>query len=70
MPVWSLAVRAGHWALAACVLMCLWLYQGGPWHERLGYAALGLAVWRVTLGLTTHSLQLRFSRFARGPAAT
>ena len=70
VPVWSAAVRAGHWALAACVLACLWLYEGGSWHERLGYAALALALWRVVLGLTTSTLHLRFTAFVNGPAVT
>ena len=68
--VWPLALRLFHWSLAACVLGCLWLSSGGPWHERLGYGALALALWRVGLGLLTHRPQLRFSRFVFGPAAT
>ena len=70
VPVWSAAVRAGHWALAACVLACLWLYEGGNWHERLGYAALALALWRVALGLTTSTLHLRFTAFVSGLTVT
>ena len=70
VPVWSAAIRAGHWALAACVLASLWLYEGGAWHERLGYAALALATWRVVLGLTTRTLHLRFANFVNGPTAT
>ena len=77
VPVWNWAVRLSHWALAGSVLACLWLYEGGPWHERLGTIALVLALWRggVALGLggragTPH---LRFGGpggFVRGPAAT
>ena len=70
VPVWSVAVRAGHWALAACVLACLWLYEGGTWHERLGYAALALAIWRVALGLASPAAHLRFAVFVSGPRAT
>jgi cytochrome b len=63
-------VRWGHWALAASVLGCLLLYEGGPWHERLGYAALALALGRCALGGLSRTRHLRFSAFVRGPAAT
>ena len=68
VPLWSAAVRAGHWALAACIIACLWLYQGGRWHEGLGYVALGLATWRVALGLSPRTSPLRFAGFVRSPA--
>jgi cytochrome b len=48
--VWPRWVRWGHWALAASVLGCLLLHEGGAWHEGLGYAALALALGRVVLG--------------------
>jgi len=70
LHVWSGAVRAAHWSLAACVLACLVLHEGGHWHERLGYAALAIAAWRVLHGLATHDRFARFARFVRGPAAT
>ena len=70
VPVWGPAIRAGHWALAACVLACLWWYQGGAWHERLGYGALGLAVWRVAVGAVARTPHLRFRSFVHGPTAT
>lgn len=69
LRVWSLAQRLAHWALAACVLGCLWLHEGGPWHLRLGYAALALAAWRVGRGLAGPAGE-RFGHFVRGPAAT
>ena len=68
--VWPLALRLFHWALAACVLSCLWLNSGGPWHERLGYGALALVLWRLGLGLWARRAHLRFSHFVAGPAAT
>ena len=34
--VWSAAARCGHFVLAGTVLGALLLYEGGPWHERLG----------------------------------
>ena len=76
--VWPWAVRLGHWALAGAVLGCLLLHEGGPWHERLGYAALALAGWRVGLGLMPRvgprigprvgadATHLRFAAFVHG----
>ena len=67
--VWSLAQRITHWALAACVIGCVALYEGGTWHEGLGYAALALALWRVGRG-SLGPADERFARFVRTPAAT
>jgi len=63
-------VRAGHWALAGCVLACLLLHEGGRWHERLGYAALALAAWRVVFGFTARDTFARFDGFVCGVRAT
>ncbi len=68
--VWSPAVRAGHWMLAASVLACLVLHEGGPWHERLGYAALVVALWRVVHGFVTGDRFARFGAFVRGAGPT
>ena len=70
MLVWPLALRVFHWALAGCVLGCLWLYTGGPWHERYGYGALALVLWRLAYGLLARRAHLRFSHFVPGPPAT
>ena len=73
LRVWSAAVRIAHWSLATCVLACLVLHEGGPWHERLGYAALAIAGLRVLYGLAVRERSDRHARFAgfvRGPAAT
>ncbi len=70
VSVWSPVIRLGHWALAACILSCLLLYEGGAWHERLGYAALALAGWRAALGVFARARHLRFTGFVRGPVAT
>jgi cytochrome b len=59
-----------HWALAASVLGCLVLHEGGAWHEALGYSALAVAFWRVVLGVASRRRHLRFAGFVRGPAAT
>ena len=68
--VWGPAVRLGHWALAGSVLACLWLHEGGAWHERLGYAALALAALRTSAGWWARAPQLRFAGFVAGWRAT
>jgi cytochrome b len=68
--VWPLVFRGSHWALAASVLGCLLLHEGGAWHEGLGYAALGLAIGRGVMGWWGGARHLRFSAFLRGPGAT
>ena len=68
--VWSLPVRLGHWLLAASVLVCLVLYEGGAWHARLGYVALGVAAWRLVHGLLTQDRHASFRAFMRGPRQT
>ena len=70
VTVWGPAVRLGHWALAGSILACLWLHEGGPWHERLGYAALALAALRTSAGLWARAPHLRFAGFVRGWRAT
>ena len=63
-------MRCGHWALAGSVLGCLVLYEGGAWHERLGYAALTLALLRSASGWLSSARHLRFTAFVQSPAAT
>jgi cytochrome b len=70
VKVWGPWVRLAHWGLAACVGLCLWWYEGGAWHERLGYGALLLSSWRIALGWFGQPAQLRFKAFVRGPAVT
>lgn len=69
VPVWRPAVRLAHWTLALGVTGCLVLVDGGPLHERLGYAALGAAGWRVLAGFAGPRRD-RFAAFVRGPGAT
>ena len=64
--VWGRAVRLGHWALAGSVGACLWLHEGGPWHERLGYAALAVAALRTSAGWWARARHLRFAGFVAG----
>ncbi len=71
--VWGWGLRLGHWALAATVLACLALYQGGPWHEGLGYAALALASARIAWGFLPCRItgpHAAFAAFLRPPRAT
>jgi cytochrome b len=60
--------KAGSAGRDACRNSYLWLYQGGRWHEGLGYVALGLATWRVAPGLSPCTSPLRFAGFVRSPA--
>jgi cytochrome b len=67
VAVWDPVVRVSHWCLAACVLGCLVLYEGGRWHEWLGYGALVLVVGRTVWGLIGPR-HARFASFVVGPA--
>jgi cytochrome b len=70
--VWAVPVRLAHWGLAACVLGCLALYEGGRWHEWLGYGALVISVLRLAAGWvgSPPDSPARFRRFVLGPVAT
>jgi cytochrome b len=70
VKVWGPWVRLAHWGLAASVAVCLALYQGGAWHERLGYAVLALGAWRVAVGCIGRPTHLRFKSFVQGPVST
>ena len=63
-------MRLGHWTLALAVLTCLVLHHGGPWHERAGYLALGVALWRTAWGWVARDPFARWSHCVRGPGAT
>jgi cytochrome b len=70
VKVWGPGVRLAHWGLAASVALCLWLYEGGAWHERLGYVVLAIGVWRVAVGCVGSAPHLRFTAFVHGPRVT
>ena len=72
LPVWALPLRLAHWLLAASVIGCLLLHEGGRWHEALGYTALAVAALRLAAGLfgTPTTSPARFARFVAGPRAT
>jgi cytochrome b len=70
--VWDLPVRLVHWLLALTIFGC-WLTETlgvawMQWHMRLGYLALGLAVFRILWGLVGPRYA-RFSDFLHGPRA-
>lgn len=71
-PVWDFPVRLFHWALVG-LLAAAWVTAEGPaawmvWHLRIGYAVLGLLVFRLLWGLWG-GRHARFRAFVRGPRA-
>lgn len=68
IKVWDLPVRLFHWALAAAVAGAVVTANQGmmEWHERCGFAAASLVVFRVIWGVVG-SETARFSQFVRGP---
>jgi cytochrome b len=70
VKVWGPAVRLAHGVLAACVALCLYWYEGGAWHERLGYLVLAVSAWRLLVGCIGRPAHLRFKAFVHGPRVT
>ncbi len=71
LRVWDLPVRVVHWLLALTLFGC-WLTETlgvawMQWHMRLGYLALGLALFRILWGFVGPRYA-RFSDFVHGPA--
>jgi cytochrome b len=68
--VWDGAVRLVHWAIALAMPALWWTAKQDQlvWHRRLGYAVLGLVVFRLIWGWVGASTA-RFSNFVRGPRA-
>jgi len=73
LKVWDLPLRLFHWLLLALVTCTILSVELGDvvdgamnWHPRLGYAVLGLLVFRLIWGFVggTHA---RFASFVRGP---
>ena len=68
--VWDLPTRVFHWTLAALVVGSFATVKVGGnlmvWHERLGYAALALVLFRVVWGFVG-GRYARFASFVRGP---
>lgn len=70
MPVWDIAVRAGHWCLVAFMTLS-WVTGGmsGELHEWLGLVPLAVVSLRLLWGWVGPR-HARFSQFVRGPAET
>jgi cytochrome b len=70
--VWDLPTRLFHWLLAASIVgSFVTIKLGGNlmiWHERLGYAALALVLFRLVWGFAG-GRYARFTQFVRGPSA-
>lgn len=69
VKVWDLAVRLGHWLMAALVLGAFLTSEedeSTPLHVRFGLAILGLVVFRVAWGFFG-SAHARFRDFVRSP---
>lgn len=71
LKVWDLAVRLGHWAMAALVLGAFLTADEDetlPLHMRLGLLLLGIVAFRLVWGFVG-SRHARFSDFVRSPRA-
>lgn len=69
VKVWDLAVRLGHWAMAALILGAFLTSDEDsltPLHTRLGLALLGIVVFRLVWGFVG-SRHARFKDFVRPP---
>ncbi|MEA3047294.1 MAG: hypothetical protein QOJ53_1626 [Sphingomonadales bacterium] len=66
--VWDWPVIIVHWAMALLVALAYWAVETGQmaWHYRLGYALLGLLVFRLIWGFAGSSTA-RFASFVKGP---
>ena len=72
VAVWDLPTRLFHWLLAASVIIGWLLAEFGPnrmtLHFWLGYAVIGLLVFRLVWGFVGPA-PARFTQFIRGPRA-
>ncbi len=72
VKVWDIWVRLFHWLLVLLVVaQFITGYVGEnwlEWHQRIGYAVLGLIVFRLVWGVVG-SYHARFANFVRGPGA-
>ena len=70
--VWDIPVRLFHWLLVITVFASIVSAKLGgnwmEWHQRLGFFALGLIIFRLLWGVVG-SQHARFSSFVRGPSA-
>lgn len=69
--VWDLPIRLFHWLLVLTIVGSIASAKLGgnwmEWHQRLGFFALGLIVFRLVWGLVG-SQHARFTSFVRGPS--
>ena len=69
--VWDIPVRLFHWLLVITIFGSIVSAKLGgnwmEWHQRLGFFALGLIVFRLLWGVVG-SQHARFSSFVRGPS--
>ena len=70
VPVWDAAVRIVHWLIVLAMPALWWTGEHDQldWHRRIGYALLGLIIFRLIWGFVGGSTA-RFSSFLRGPRA-
>ena len=68
--VWDAPVRIVHWLIALSIPALWWTGEHGQleWHRRVGYALLGLLIFRLIWGFVGGSTA-RFGSFVRGPRA-
>lgn len=71
VKLWDLPVRVVHWSLVLLIPTLWWTAEHGELvvHERLGYAAAGLLIFRVIWGVVGASTA-RFAGFLKGPRST
>ena len=73
IPVWDIFVRLFHWSLVVAIGLAWWTgEQGGEWmewHQRCGYAVLGLVIFRLLWGFAG-PVYARFSHFVYGVRTT
>lgn len=68
--VWDAPVRIVHWLIALAIPTLWWTasHDQLEWHRRIGYAVLGLIIFRLIWGFAGGSTA-RFASFVRGPRA-
>jgi cytochrome b len=68
--VWDAPVRIVHWLIALAMPALWWTAEKDAldWHRRIGYAVLGLVIFRIVWGFVGGSTA-RFSSFLHGPRA-
>ena len=70
MRIWDAPTRLFHWLLVVLIAAAWWTAEEEmlTWHYRIGFAILGLLVFRIVWGFIGSSTA-RFAGFVRGPRA-